>query len=127
MSFKISLDHERKLVYYQHDGQIKLESVGEVWRQLLSLREFTELSYDLISDYRKGSFVFSAEDENFKVVDNFFFSIKDILKGKKEAVILDDPYSTAISLLFENKYEHSLGFTIEIFATQKAALDWIGM
>lgn len=125
MGFDIKLDHERKLVYYKHEGFIKREEIGEVWRQILSLKEFTEMSYDLISDYRYGKFDFIPNDDNITVIDNFFISIKHILKGKLEAVILDDPFSTAVSMLFENKYENSIGFKIKIFSSHQAAYKWI--
>ena len=123
MEYSIDIDHELKLIIYRHSGLLSTENIGEVWTQFLTMPEFTQMKYNLLSDYRKSKFLFSVE----KVTEivNFMRNIEAIVRGKKQALILDDPRSTAASILFEQKVYKEVGFDVKVFSTENAALDWL--
>jgi hypothetical protein len=123
MRYSINIDHEHRVINYTHDGSISLAQLEEAWDQLLGCKEFTEQSFNLLSDYRGGKLILSKE--NLKFVNDFLRSVRVILEGKKQAVVVDDPVSTAISILFEEKMLLDIKFKVKTFSTMEAALKWL--
>ena len=123
MDFTITVDHEAKLIRYRHIGALNKSDIGKAWNEMLSMREFLMEKYDLLSDYRGASFVFDAEDVDF--ICRFFYLIREVLDNKKQAIIVDDPQGTALSLLFENEVNRQIGFIIKVFSTKRAAEEWL--
>lgn len=50
MGISIKINHEKKYIHYSHNGIIERKEIGEVWRQLLTMTEFTQMKYNLLSD-----------------------------------------------------------------------------
>jgi len=124
MNYTIKIDHKLKIIRYSHSGLIeRKEEIGKAWEELLSLKEFTELNYNLLSDYRNSTFNLPFED--IGLIIDFLYSIKHILNGKKQSMILDDPKSTAMSLLFEIEIYKKMNFSVKIFSTEEGALSWL--
>ena len=123
MNYTLTVDSELKIIRHRHSGLIERKELGEVWQQLLSMKEFTELEYNLLSDYRNAKFNFSVEDT--PAISTFLNSLSHILKGKREVVIVDDPHATAIAILFENELLQTIGFEVKVFSTESAALKWL--
>jgi hypothetical protein len=124
MPFTSDIDHNLKIIKNTYSGIITKEDLANVWRYLLSLKEFKELKYNLLSDYRKSNFNISIKEEDGMFL--FLMSIKNILNGKKEGAILSNPKDTALSLLLQMKTYESIGFMVKIFSTEEAALFWLG-
>ena len=123
MNFTIKTDHKNKLIRYCHTGLIKREEIGKAWDELLKLKEFTEKKYNLLSDYRKSKFIGGIEDVD--IIIDILFSIKEILKSKKQALILDEPVSTALSMVFEERVYEETRFKVKVFSTIDEALIWL--
>jgi len=123
MAYSITINHQLKIIHYKHNGIIERNTIGEAWKELLSINEFTELKYNLLSDYRNGTFNFKANEIN--VIESFLHSIKDILSGKKNSVIVSNPNDTLVSLLFENKKSKEINFIVKTFSTESAALAFL--
>jgi hypothetical protein len=123
MNYSITINHELKLIRYTHHGEITLEEIGTAWVDLLGLIEFNSLKYDLLTDYRDS--ISKLEVNDIHLICDFLLSIKDILKDKKQAFIIDTPDSTALTLLFEVEVYHKIGFVVETFSTEEAALSWL--
>jgi hypothetical protein len=121
--YRITIDDERKMIHYQHNGFLKIEEIGEAWRRLLELKEFTSLGYNLLSDYSEADFDFSINKA--ELIWDFLYSIQDILKNKRGAVVTSKPVSTAISVLFEAETYRNLKFELKTFSTREVALDWL--
>ncbi len=122
MNYSIEIDHNLKIIRYKHTGLIKDEDIAKAWQTFLSMKEFTESKYNLLSDYRG-----SKLDMDIKSPDrivNFMMSIEPIVRGKKQSLILDDPYSTAGSVMFSEKVNKKVGFKVRVFSTEKAAIEW---
>lgn len=124
-NYTINIDHKLRIIKYTHSGPIKAEDIGEVWEQLLTMEEFTQSGYNLFSDYR---------DADFKIPLNFLpdlmkfmRGIKDIVKGKKQALIVENPYDVAISMIFENEVNKEIEFNVRVFATEASALQWLSI
>ncbi|HZJ74116.1 MAG TPA: hypothetical protein VFC87_04880 [Perlabentimonas sp.] len=125
MNYSISIEHELKIIRYTHAGLIKPEDIDKAWVQLLAMKEFTELKYNLLSDYRNGKFQIPLEF--LPELMGFMKNIESIVKGKKQALIIDDPLDVAISMIFENKVKKEIGFVIKIFTTNASALQWLAI
>lgn len=123
MNYKIEINHDLKAIEYRHSGDIERKSIGYAWDNILLIKEFSEGKYNLISDYRGANFKFGMESTEF--INNYLYNLRKILKGKKEAVIVDKPFTTAFSLYFENKLFDEIGFYVKVFNNKKTAFDWI--
>ncbi len=123
MSYSIEVNDELKIIFYKHSGLIERRDLGEVWKELLGIKEFSEGGYNLYSDYRNGKL--NLIDSDMEVISDFLNSINHILKGKKESVLVADNSSTAIALLYENDLLSEIGFDVKVFSTEKAALNFL--
>lgn len=123
MKYSINVDHEPKIIRYKHSGIISADDIGQAWQEFLSMNEFTRLKYNLLSDYRGAKFDIPLK--KVEEIVEFMFQIKDIVNGKHQALIVDDPYATAVSMLFEADVYKKVGFLVNVFTTEKAALYWL--
>lgn len=124
MGYSFDIDHERKIVLYTHSGYLETSSIGMAWNELLHIEEFAQGCYNLLSDYRNSDFHLNKRDEIDSIVD-FLYKIKHILKGKKQALIVDNPLNTALSILFEEKATKKIGFIVKVFSTKVEAIKWL--
>lgn len=125
MNYTITIEHELRIIRYTHSGLIKEADIGEVWKHLLAMKEFTQLNYNLFSDYRNGQLQIPVSFLQ-KLID-FMRTIESIVKGKKQALVLDDPRNVAVSMLFEDKVNKEIGFNVKIFTTEASALRWLAI
>lgn len=121
--FTITVDHFLKIIRYKHTGVVKKDSLFAAWRELLKLKEFTELKYNLLTDYRQSKIEIQTSDfgsmlESMKPMISF-------LNGKKQSLIIDDPVSMATTMLFMKKAISQVGMKIDIFSTEEAATTWL--
>lgn len=123
MKYSINIDHELRLIRYTHSGLIYVEDIGEAWKEFLSLQEFTDLKYNLLSDFRGGKF--QIADTFVTEITNYMQRIETIVKSKKQALITDDPYSVAISMIFADDVYKKVEFNVKVFTTETAALRWL--
>jgi hypothetical protein len=123
MPFSMEIDHKLKIIINTYTGTITKEDLAKVWRHLLSLKEFTELKYNLLSDYRNSNFDISIKEEGSML--QFLMSIKNILDGKKEGAILSNPKDTALSMLLQKEIYKKIRYWVKLFSTEKAALNWL--
>ncbi|MBI9064823.1 MAG: hypothetical protein JEZ14_22750 [Marinilabiliaceae bacterium] len=123
MNYSIHIDHDHKLIKYKHSGLILAEDIEKAWNEFLTFKEFTVLKYNLFSDYRNGRFQIPVEFLPEIII--FMQKIENIVKGKKQALIVDEPYSVAASMLFENEVNIKVGFKVHVFTTENAALEWL--
>lgn len=123
MDFEITLDHQNKVVHYRHRGIITKENIGCAWKELLKLKEFTDLEYNLFTDYREAKYDIDLNEVH--EITNFLATLEPILNGKKQAMLLKDPIDTANSLIFEELVSSKIGFIVQVFCTKEAALLWV--
>ncbi len=123
MKYCIQIDHDLKVIRYQHSGIIYSEDIEQAWGEFLNLQEFTQLKYHLLSDYRKGQFHMSFRD--LPSIIEFMRPIENIVRGKKQALIVDNPNDVAGSILFMNNVYKEVGFNIQVFSTENAAINWL--
>ncbi len=123
MKYRIQIDHESRIIRYRHSGIIFPEDIENAWSEFLSLKEFTVLKYHLLSDYREGHFQMSFR-ELPNVID-FMRPIENVVRGKKQALIVDNPHGVAGSILFIDDVYREVGFIVKVFSTESAALNWL--
>lgn len=125
MNYSITIEHELRIIRYTHSGLIKAADIGEVWQQLLAMKEFTQLNYNLFSDYRNGDFQIPHIFLPYLI--EFMRTIESIVKGKKQALVLNSPRNVAISMLFEDEVNKEIGFNVKVFTTEASALRWLAI
>lgn len=123
MSYEINIDHDNKLIRYKHTGNIKAENIEEAWQQFLTMKEFTEENYNLMSDYRNSQF--DIHRSQVHTIIDFMKTIEHIVRGKKQSLIVVNPYSTAASEIFAKMVFDETGFKVKVFYTTEAAFDWL--
>jgi hypothetical protein len=123
MSYVIEIDKKLKTINYTHSGSISTEDIGLAWQELLELKEFTELKYNLLTDYRNAEP--NIPTKTIKHICKFLLRLELILKGKKQAIIVNEPLGTAMSMIFGNEANKKLGFIVEVFSTNEAAIKWL--
>ena len=123
MNYSLELNHQEKIIYYTHKGVINKNHIGEVWEKLLQMPEFTQKQYNMLSDYRDASFLMSPSET--KEITGFLMNIRDIVKGKKQAIVIIDHLSTAVSLLFQNEVNREVGFRVKIFSSAEEGKKWL--
>lgn len=123
MKYSYKIDHDLKLVRYRHSGLIYAKDIEEAWSEFLTLKEFTALKYNLFSDYRNGKFQIPLEQ--IAEIIKFMRNIENFVRGKKQALLVDEPYSVAASMLFEEEVTREVGFNVQVFTTEQAALKWL--
>ena len=122
-SFNFRIDNENQIIIYKHHGLLQIEDIGLAWHDLLNVKEFRHNGFNLLSDYSDAEFNFPLAKTQYAW--DYLYSIRDILKNKKEAVITSTPASTAISILFENETFSKLNFEVKTFSTFSAAMSWL--
>ena len=125
MKYSISIENELRIIRYKHSGLINDEEIGAAWEDLLNIQEFTQKKYNLLSDYRGGEFQMPIEYLS-KILE-FMRTIEHIVRRKKQALIVDNPYSVATSMLFEGSVYKEVGFIVKVFSTESAALEWLSI
>ena len=123
MPYLLEIDHSAKFIRNTYNGVITKEDLRQVWTQMLGLKEFTLLQYNLLSDYRNSNFNID-KTENNKMIE-FLLSIKDILNKKKEAAILNNPKDTALSMMLQFEVYKRIGYSVQLFSTEDAAIKWL--
>jgi hypothetical protein len=123
MSFTITLDKDHKIIKYKSTGVLDKSNMGKAWGEIVKMREFYELGYNTLSNYCDAEFKFSLDETN--LLDEYIYTIRKLLKGKKGAVVVDVPVYTAISVLVIDKFKDLTDFEIKIFSTEEAAIKWL--
>jgi hypothetical protein len=123
MSYSINTDHQNRIIHYRHSGFIGKDEIGMAWQEFLQMKEFTELKYNLLSDYTDAKFNMNIKD--IDEITGFLARLKPILDGKKQALIMTEPMTTALSLLFEGDVNEQVGFIVKVFSEKEAGLNWI--
>lgn len=123
MDYSINIDNDLKIIRYKHSGVLGFNDIGAAWEEFLGLKEFTEKKYNLLSDYRGATF--NMKVEKIGDIIEFMKGIRHIVNGKRQSIIIHDPYSTAGSMIFSNKVFDEIGFEVKIFTTEDAAIKWL--
>jgi len=119
----LDIDDDLKLVIHKHIGDVTPTSLANAWLTFMQTRAFKEMGYNLLSDYRDAKFTFILEE--LVTARGYLKRNRPILQGKKEAIITNEPYTTAVSALFERYAKEDAGLELRIFVTESAALRWI--
>jgi hypothetical protein len=121
--YSIEIDHEWRIIRYKHSGIIHAEEIEEAWGEFLKIKDFTQDKYNLLSDYRNGKFQIPLS--HLPEMIEFMRKIESVVRGRKQALIVDHPYSVAGSIIFMNKVYKEIGFKVKVFSTLPAAIKWL--
>ena len=102
-------------------GDVSCAEIVDYIRDIKVNTEFPRI-LKILSDTRSSVFNFSIEDLN-KIVEANNQSLKNY-DAIIDAIIVDDPKNTVLTFLYK-KLAASKKYKFEIFATKKAALNWL--
>lgn len=122
-NYTLEIDTSNKLIRYTHAGDLNPESIGLAWQELLVMPEFVTGGYDLMTDYRQA--VYTGESEDMELIADHLSQYSSILKGKMQAIIFEDSYSTALTILFNNEVHQKTGFIVAVFTSSSEGLAWL--
>jgi len=125
MDFTISINHEKKYIHYTHNGKLNFDIIGHAWAALMSMEEFTQKKYNLLSDYRHGSFNMPLTE--IERIIEFFLSGQEILRGKRQSLLVSTPYEVASSTMFAEEVTARVGFLVKVFSSEEAAVGWVSV
>lgn len=123
MTYSIEIDKGKKIILYKVVGEVEKRDIGIAWKEVFNMPEFSSLGYNILADYSEAEFKFSIIDT--KVLDSILDSSSSTVPGKKFAVIVSIPYTTAITMLVQEKFHTRLAYSTRIFATTEAAMKWL--
>ncbi|MBU2556359.1 MAG: hypothetical protein KJ578_01110 [Bacteroidetes bacterium] len=123
INYRVIVDYNSRLIHYTHWGKATRKSIGEAWKQIIDMPEFADDAYNIFTDYSKCSFDFDWSSQAF--IQAFLNEYKTMLQSKKQAIVIEDPKSTAISMLFQEPLKHKFDFQIKLFSTHEAAMHWL--
>jgi hypothetical protein len=117
----INVNHEKNYVELKFMGNIFGDQIAEAWEELLSNKYFAEKKYNLLTDYRFCQMHFmDAESTN-----EFLKSVINIIDGKKEALVIQDPDNTARSMFLISNVSAELNYCMKIFYSHETAIQWL--
>ena len=79
----------------------------------------------ILTDAVHGRFEFSEEED--EILAGFVRQYAPSYELIKDAIIIDDPRTTAYSLLYRNAASSIPNYRFEIFNTREAAIEWLLM
>ena len=117
ITFQINPDSDR--IFAKVSGDVGLAELEEALNAMSEAPNFNP-DYDLLTDARELQF--SGKQEEIRAFGGLFGKVLGSQKGKS-ALLLDQPYETAIGMIHKKNVENLR--RIEIFSTMEAALKWL--
>jgi hypothetical protein len=123
LNYSIKVNHQLKFIEHKHIGVIERKDLADVWAVLLKMNEFTNEGYNLLSDYSDGTFSFGHND--LEPIDSFLETVRDIIKGKKNAVIVEKPNDYVLSILVGEDLLSRMNYFVKLFSTRDSAIEFL--
>ena len=123
MKYAIEFDNNHLLYKRSFNGKINMSDIVEAWGMLIDDKDFVESDCPLVSDYRNAELLMNVDAINQAL--RFYDSKKEVLKGRKHAVLVEKPRQTALALLFKRSHDESQGMLFNLFEEEQEALRWI--
>jgi hypothetical protein len=117
--YELKLDHEKKVVYRTHTGDISMEEMQSVWAELLAIDEFANKDYDLIVDFGRSKFTFPFSDRG--IIYDFIEENKNLFKTKKLLFISEDVVATGFMMFVINMSKRISGADVKFFYSVREA------
>lgn len=119
--YKILKDQNIVIEYYE--GVLDIDSFINFKRKLTKDNLFSD-SLNYYIDFRNVTFIISEDDVDKYL--NFLLNNSDYLGKRKVALITNTPNQVVPTTFFKIKRANSLQM-IEVFSTNEAATDWLGI
>lgn len=103
-------------------GLITFEDVVRYIDELKNLQKFPKKLL-ILTDSVNGRFEFTAEED--QKIASMVQQHAPHFEVIKDAIIIDDPRTTAYSLLYRNASSNIPNYLFEIFSTREAAINWL--
>ena len=119
---KYSFNDELNILNVKVTDYVNVSDIINHYKYLFENNSFPEKLNVLIDS---GNAVFEVKPDEIKKV------LKPLLKSINkydhlhEAILVNNPYKTAIASLFKKKYINFKNYKFNVFSTEEAALNWL--
>lgn len=114
---------EQKIVIEYHEGVLDIDSFINFKKKLAKDTLFSN-SLNYCIDFKNVTFIISEDDVEKYLI--FLTNNPDYLGKRKVALLTNTPNQVVYSTFFKMKRTNSLQM-IEVFSTNEAATDWLGI
>lgn len=118
--FKYFFNEETKIFYKYYLGNIAFDDIQNSWNHIISNNLIPDDTIGFILDYRDATL--QMESREHQKITDFYYANIETFKGKRIAIITEDPKDIVIPMLVRLK---DRGYSSQPFSTEKAALSWI--
>jgi signal transduction histidine kinase len=120
---EMTYDHSRKMGFCKFIGEFNHTILQSELNRLWNNPDY-KLDYSELIDMRQGSY--NPEIIDFQEVLTIFSSIPGQKKNRKFAILTTTPQQVVYSTMFGQHARTNFFFTVEVFSTYDAALNWLG-
>jgi len=117
-------DHLAKITFTTMSGEINLRILRSELSLIWSSTEYNP-DYSVLVDLRYATFDLDTND--IPEVLEIFSAMPGKKKNRKFALLTATPQQVALSTMFGQNIKARYPFIVEVFSTQEAALNWLGM
>ena len=123
MTDRIRYTVENGIVRITLAGKTSPDELSDVTTEIANKHQKTIPHIRIILDVRRASFFGKPED--LKVIVKKFREHHNKFDLIKLAIVLQNPYETAISIIFQKMARDISNLLINVFSTEQAALLWL--
>ena len=120
---KIKYIIEKEFVRCWPEGAMNAESIAEFVDEIASGEEEVSSIVKVLMDGRRATF--AGRPEDLKSVVRKFREYNKKFELIKVAVILQNPYETAISIILKENLKQLPNISFGVFSTEQAAIKWL--
>lgn len=116
------INRDTGIIETTYEGNVTFEDVMDYIAELRNVEKYPKKLL-ILSDSVRGRFNFTEEEDQLiaGIVRQYAPSFELI----RDAIIIDDPRTTAYSVLYRNTSLSIPNYQFEIFSTREAAITWL--
>ena len=120
---KIRYTVDKELVRCSPEGAVNADSIADFVNDVCRDKEIGNEVIKVLFDTRRATF--AGKPDDLKSVMKKFWEHYRKFEYIKVAVILQNPYETAISIILKEKLKQMNNLTFGLFSTEAAAVKWL--
>lgn len=121
LRMNVSVEVRDKIILCFFQGEVRLEDIIESWNKLFEENENLQNFKGVVYGFLEAEIL--HEDKNLNLLVEYLSKFLDQLKDLRIAVVMDTPMVTS-TIIVGQRMKH---LQIKPFATEQAALKWVGV
>jgi hypothetical protein len=116
------INRDTGIIETTYEGKVTFGDIVNYINQLRNIEKFPKRLL-ILSDSVHGRFSFTSEED--QQIAGLVKQYAPLFEQIRDAIIIDDPRTTAYSVLYRNASAFIPNYEFEIFSTRQAAIDWL--